>query len=108
MCIGIYICVARGSVMSLAFSGAGFFTKSMGMVAIMFLGIDTFGLDFKIFIPLLSLFFLITHFAEAMRKVHEDKKNGRLTLNQHGVETANKYSWKNAALKMKSKIYGDK
>ena len=50
----------------------------------------------------------ITHFAEAMRKVHEDKKNGRLTLNQHGVETANKYSWKNAALKMKSKIYGDK
>ena len=27
MCIGIYVCVARGSVMSLAFSGAGFFTK---------------------------------------------------------------------------------
>ena len=75
MCIGIYICVARGSVMSLAFSGAGFFTKSMGMVAIMFLGIDTCGLDFKIFIPLLSLFFLITHFAEAFVIQHYIQKN---------------------------------
>ena len=42
MCIGIYVCVARGSVMSLAFSGAGFFTKSIGMVFIMYLGIDVF------------------------------------------------------------------
>jgi len=75
MCIGIYVVVARGSVMSLAFSGAGFFTKSMGMVAIMFLGIDTFGLDFKIFIPLLSLFFLMTHFIEAFVIQHYIQKN---------------------------------
>ena len=30
MAIGVYVCVSRGSVMSLAFSGAGFFTKSIG------------------------------------------------------------------------------
>ena len=75
MCIGIYICVARGSVMSLAFSGAGFFTKSIGMVLIMYLGIQTFGLNFKIFIPLLSLFFLITHFIEAFVIQHYIQKN---------------------------------
>ena len=46
----------------------------------------------------------ITSFAEAMRKVHEDKQNGRLSINQFGIDTANKYSWENAALKMKSKI----
>ena len=47
MAVNVYVCVARGSVMSLAFSGAGFFTKSIGMVLIMYLGIDMFQLDFK-------------------------------------------------------------
>ena len=75
MCIGIYICVARGSVMSLAFSGAGFFTKSIGMVLIMYLGIETFELNFRIFIPLLSLFFLMTHFIEAFVIQHYIQKN---------------------------------
>ena len=75
MCIGIYVCVARGRGMSLAFSGAGFFTKSIGMVLIMYLGIDVFSLDFKIFIPLLSLFFLLTHFVEAFVIQHYIQKN---------------------------------
>ena len=75
MCIGIYICIAKGSVMSLAFSGAGFFTKSIGMVLIMYLGIETFELNFKIFIPLLSLFFLMTHFIEAFVIQHYIQKN---------------------------------
>ena len=75
MCIGIYICVASGSVMSLAFSGAGFFAKSIGMVLIMYLGIETFELNFKIFIPLLSLFFLMTHFIEAFVIQHYIQKN---------------------------------
>ena len=75
MCINIYVCVARGSVMSLAFSGAGFFTKSMGMVVIMYLGIETFGLIFKIFIPLLSLFFLMMHFIEAFVIQHHMRQN---------------------------------
>ena len=75
MCIGIYICVARGSVMSPAFSGAGFFTKSIGMVLIMYVGIETLQLDFKIFIPLLSLFFLMTHFIEAFVIQHYIQKN---------------------------------
>ena len=60
MCIGIYIVVARGSVMSLAFSAAGFFTKSMGMVLIMYVGINTLQLDFKIFIEA----FVIQHYIQ--------------------------------------------
>ena len=75
MCIGIYVTISKGSVMSLAFSGAGFFTKSIGMVLIMYLGIDVFSLDFKIFIPLLSLFFLLTHFVEAFVIQHYIQKN---------------------------------
>ena len=75
MCIGIYITVSKGSVMSLAFSGAGFFTKSIGMVFIMYLGVEVFSLDFKIFIPLLSLFFLMTHFIEAFVIQHYIQQN---------------------------------
>ena len=73
--MGVYVVVARGSVMSLAFSGAGFFTKSIGMVFIMYLGIDVFSLDFKIFIPLLSLFFLMTHFIESFVIQHYIQQN---------------------------------
>ena len=75
MCIGIYITISKGSVMSLAFSGAGFFTKSMGMIFIMYLGLDVFGLNFKYFIPLLSSFFLMTHFIEAFVIQHYIKQN---------------------------------
>ena len=75
MAIGVYVCVSRGSVMSLAFSGAGFLTKSIGMVLIMYLGIDVFSLDFKIFIPLLSFFFLMTHFIEAFVIQHYIQQN---------------------------------
>ncbi len=75
MCIGIYITVSRGSVMGLAFSGAGFFTKSMGMILFMYLGLDVFGLNFKYFIPLLSSFFLMTHFIEAFVIQHYIQQN---------------------------------
>ena len=75
MCIGIYITVSKGSVMSLAFSGAGFFTKSIGMIFIMYLGLETFSLNFKYFIPLLSSFFLMTHFIEAFVIQHYMEQN---------------------------------
>ena len=75
MCIGIYITVSKGSVMSLAFSGAGFFTKSIGMIFIMYLGLETFSLNFKYFIPLLSSFFLMTHFIEAFVIQHYIQQN---------------------------------
>ena len=75
MCIGIYITISKGSVMSLAFSGAGFFTKSIGMIFIMYLGLDVFSLNFKYFIPLLSSFFLMTHFIEAFVIQHYMEKN---------------------------------
>ena len=75
MCIGIYITISKGSVMSLAFSGAGFFTKSIGMIFIMYLGLDVFSLNLNYFIPLLSSFILITHFIEAFVIQHYIKQN---------------------------------
>ena len=65
MIIGIYIVVARGSVMSLGFTAISFLTKSIGMVFLLWLGITELNLNFKIYVPLLSFFWLMTHFVEA-------------------------------------------
>ena len=65
MIIGIYIVVARGSVMCLGFTAISFLTKSIGMVFLLWLGITELNLNFKIYVPLLSFFWLMTHFVEA-------------------------------------------
>jgi uncharacterized protein YhhL (DUF1145 family) len=75
MIMSIYVVVVRGNSMSLLFTGVSFITKSIGMLLIMYLGIETFQLDFKIFIPLLSLFFLLTHFIEAFVVQYHMKQN---------------------------------
>jgi hypothetical protein len=75
MAINVYVCVARGSVMSLAFSGASFVTKSIGMVFLAWLGIAILELNFKIYIPLLSFFWFFTHLIEAFVIQHYIQQN---------------------------------
>jgi len=75
MTIGIYVVVARGSIMSLGFTGVSFVTKSIGMVFLLWLGITEFNLNFKIYVPLLSFFWLMTHFVEAFVIQHYMEQN---------------------------------
>ena len=75
MAIGVYVVVARGSIMSLGFTAASFLTKSIGMVFLLWLGLTEFNLDFKIYVPLLSFFFLMTHFIEAFVIQHYIQQN---------------------------------
>jgi len=75
MVIGVYVVVARGSIMSLGFTAASFLTKSIGMVFLLWLGLTEFNLDFKIYVPLLSFFFLMTHFIEAFVIQHYIQQN---------------------------------
>ena len=65
MIVNIYIVLQRGNIMSLVFTGASFVTKTIGMVFLLWLGIHFLNLNFKIFVPLLSFFWLFTHFVEA-------------------------------------------
>jgi len=65
MIVNIYIVVQRGNTHSLMFTGLSFITKSMGMVFLLWLGLNFLNLNFKIFVPLLSFFWLFTHFVEA-------------------------------------------
>ena len=59
--INIYVVTARGSIMSLGFSGISFITKSMGMIFFTWLGVEIIGLDFRIYVPILTFFWFMTH-----------------------------------------------
>ena len=75
MMVGIYVVVQRGNTMSLGFSGMGFLTKSIGMIFLVWLGISKLNLDFQIFVPLLSFFWLFTHICEAFVIQHYMREN---------------------------------
>lgn len=72
---GIYVVVARGSIMSLGFSGISFLTKSMGMIFFTWLGVSVIGLDYKIYVPILCFFWFFSHIAEAFVIQHYMEKN---------------------------------
>ena len=65
MLIGIYVVVKQGSMMSLGFTGISFVTKSMAMIFLLWLGITELELNYKIYVPLLTFFWFMTHVIEA-------------------------------------------
>ena len=73
--MGIYVVVARGNVMSLGFTAMGFLTKSMGMLFLTWLGIEIVGLDYRIYVPILSFVWFFSHIAEAFVINHYMQKN---------------------------------
>ena len=64
--IGVWVTLQRGNVISLGFSAAGFLTKSLGMVFLTWLGVGYFGLDVRIYMPLLTFFWFFTHVVEGI------------------------------------------
>ena len=73
--MGIYVVVARGNIMSLGFTAMGFLTKSMGMLFLTWLGIEIVGLDYRIYVPILSFVWFFSHIAEAFVINHYMQKN---------------------------------
>ena len=73
--IGVYVVNARGSVMSLGFTGISFITKSMGMIFFTWLGVSIMGLDFRIYVPILTFFWFFSHIAEAFVIQHYIQEN---------------------------------
>ena len=47
LCVGIYVVIQRGNMMSLGFSGMGFITKTIGMLFLTWLGVSKLGLDYQ-------------------------------------------------------------
>ena len=63
--IGVFLTLKRGNVMSVGFTAIGFLTKTIGMLFLTWIGVGFFKLDFRIYVPILTFFWLLTHFIEA-------------------------------------------
>ncbi len=73
--VGLFITKNQGNIFGVGFSAIGFVTKTAGMVFLTWLGVSYIGLDFKIYIPLLTFFWFITHIFEAFMINSAMKKN---------------------------------
>ena len=73
--LGIWITVARGSVIGLGFSAVGFVTKTIGMLFLTWLGIGYLNLEVGIYIPLLTFFWFFTHVVEGVVIKHYMEQN---------------------------------
>ena len=73
--VGVYVVTARGSVMSLGFTGMGFLTKTIALLWLTWLGVSIVELDYKVYVPLLTFFWFFTHLVEAFVIQHYMGKN---------------------------------
>ena len=73
--MGIYVVMTRGNLISLGFSAMGFLTKTIGMLFLTWLGISKMGLDYRIYVPILSFTWFFSHMCEAFVIQHYMEKN---------------------------------
>ena len=73
--VGLFITKNQGNTFGVGFSAIGFVSKTAGMVFLTWLGVSYLELNFKIYIPLLTFFWFITHIFEAFIINNAMKKN---------------------------------
>ena len=73
--VGVYVVTARGSIMSLGFTGMGFLTKTVALLWLTWLGVSIVELNYRIYVPLLTFFWFFTHLVEAFVIQHYIQKN---------------------------------
>lgn len=73
--VGLLVVLQRGNIISLGFTGISFVTKSFAMVFLTWLGVSKLGLDFQIYIPILTFVWFFTHICEAFVINHYMEKN---------------------------------
>ena len=73
--VGLFLTKNQGNTYGVGFSAIGFISKTAGMVFLTWLGVSYLELDFKIYIPLLTFFWFISHIFEAFVLNNAMKKN---------------------------------
>jgi len=73
--MGIYVVMARGNLVSLGFTGISFITKTIGMLFLTWLGVEIVGLDFRIYVPILTFVWFFSHICEAFVINHYMENN---------------------------------
>ena len=62
---GTYLIYSKGNMTALGWNMLGFLTKSVFMLFMTYMGISVLELDFRIYVPILSFVWFMTHIAEA-------------------------------------------
>ena len=73
--VGLFVTKNQGNTFGIGCSAIGFVSITAGMVFLSWLGVSYLGLDFKIYIPLLTFFWFVTHILEAFIINSAMKKN---------------------------------
>ena len=60
---------------SIGFSGISFITKTIGLLFLTWIGVGFLDLNYKIYVPILTFFWFVTHIAEAFVIQHYLKKS---------------------------------
>ena len=63
--VSVWLVYSYGNLSALAWNMMGFLTKSMFMILMTYIGIVVLGLNWKIYIPVLSSVWFISHVCEA-------------------------------------------
>jgi hypothetical protein len=62
---GVYLVYSKGNMTALGWNVLGFLTKSVFMLFMVYMGVSVLEFDFKIYVPILSFVWFMTHIAEA-------------------------------------------
>jgi|TARA_B100001996_G_C18431362_1_gene504666 hypothetical protein len=64
--IGVYLIYSKGNITALGWNMLGFVTKSIFMLFMTYVGIVVLGLNWRIYISILTFTWFITHILEAL------------------------------------------
>ncbi len=77
---GVYLIYTKGNMTALGWNMLGFLTKSVFMLFMTYMGISILELDFRIYVPILSFVWFMTHIAEAFYIIRHMNENVSETL----------------------------
>jgi len=77
---GVYLIYTKGNMTALGWNMLGFLTKTVFMLFMTYMGISVLEFNMKIYIPILSFVWFMSHIAEALYLTHHMNENCSETL----------------------------
>jgi hypothetical protein len=77
---GTYLIYRKGNMTALGWNMLGFLTKTIFMLFMTYMGVSVLEFDFRIYVPILSFVWFMTHIAEAFFVQHHMNENCSETL----------------------------
>jgi hypothetical protein len=72
---GTYLIYSKGNMTALGWNMLGFLTKTIFMLFMTYIGVSVLEFDFRIYVPILSFVWFMTHIAEAFFVQHHMNEN---------------------------------